>query len=245
MRAQRGAARLFRSFSARLLAVAGGLLLVAGLIVVLSVPARATPGSAAAHRNAPGAQRGRDRVAREAFFIAKRGLNFGIPAGAYRRAIARMRRQEKRAGLNLSAASSVSSATSGAAGVVPLAWNSIGPTPLLNETPAFAGTLLGSALAGATGKVTALIVDPTISGRMFVEVGSGEGNGAGDSYYGQGVFVTSDLGSTWTQFGASKFAHASVAGLAIDTTRTPRTIYAAITYGSSANRADASWVAGN
>src|ERR1700687_1367728 len=289
MRAQRGAARLFRSFSARLLAVAGGLLLVAGLIVVLSVPQRATPGSAAAHRNAPGAQRGRDRVAREAFFIAKRGLNFGIPAGAYRRAIARMRRKEKSAGLNLSAASSVSSATSGAAVVVPLAWNSIGPTPLLNETPAFAGTLLGSALAGATGKVTALIVDPTVSGRMFVGtggggvwmranaaasfvpifdsqptlsvgsmaldtttvpnptlyVGSGEGNGAGDSYYGQGVFVTSDLGNTWTQFGASKFAHASVAGLAIDTTRTPRTIYAAITYGSSANRADASWVAGN
>jgi len=80
-----------------LLAVAGGLLLVAGLIVVLSVPQRATPGSAAAHRNAPGALRGRDRVAREAFFIAKRGLNFGIPAGAYRRAIARMRRQERSA----------------------------------------------------------------------------------------------------------------------------------------------------
>jgi len=75
-----------------LLAVAGGLLLVAGLIVVLSAPQRATSGSAAPHRDAPGAARGRDRVAREAFFIAKRGFNFGIPAGAYRRAIVRMRR---------------------------------------------------------------------------------------------------------------------------------------------------------
>src|SRR4029077_9752028 len=159
----------------------------------------------------------------------------------------------------------------------------------LNETPSFAGTLLGNALAGATGKVTAIIVDPTVSGRMFVGtggggvwmranaaasfvpifdseqtlsvgsmaldtntfpnptlyVGSGEGNGAGDSYYGQGVFVTSNLGGTWTQFGASKLAHASVAGIAIDTTRTPRVVYAAITYGSRANRADASWVEGN
>src|SRR6266436_4566807 len=52
MRVRGGPPGLFRSFSARLLAVAGGLLLVAGLIVVLSVPQRATPGSAAVHRNA-------------------------------------------------------------------------------------------------------------------------------------------------------------------------------------------------
>ena len=40
------------------------MLLVAGLIVVLSVPQRATPGSPAEHRDAPGASRGRDLVAR-------------------------------------------------------------------------------------------------------------------------------------------------------------------------------------
>src|SRR4029077_11954332 len=119
MRVRGGPPGLFRSFSARLLAVAGGLLLVAGLVVVLSMPQGATPGSAAAHRNAPGALRGRDRVAREAFFIAKRGLHFGIPAGAYSRAIARMRRQER------SAASASSSAMGMPAVVVPLAWNSI------------------------------------------------------------------------------------------------------------------------
>ena len=265
------------------------MLLVAALVVVLLVPQRATPGSAAAHRNASGARRGRELVAREAFFTSKRGLNFGIPAGAYRRAIARMHRQERRAEGERSAANGLSSASSVATIAGPLAWNSIGPLPLLNETPSFAGTLLGLPLAGATGKVTALIVDPTVSGRMFVGtggggvwmranagasfvpifdtqptlsvgsialdtttspnptlyVGSGEGNGAGDSYYGQGIFVSSNLGASWTQFGASKFAHASVAGLAIDTTRTPRVIYAAITYGSSANRADASWVEGN
>src|ERR1700675_2426637 len=163
MRAQMGAARLIRSLSARVLAVAGGLLLVAGLIVVLSVPQRATPGSAAAHRNAPGALRGRDRVAREAVFIAQRGLHFGIPAGAYRRAIARMHRQERFAEKDLGDESNLGLATSVSAVVVPLAWYSIGPIPLINETPAFAGTLLGNPLAGATGKVTAIIVDPTVS----------------------------------------------------------------------------------
>src|SRR5882757_1664970 len=124
MRVRGGPPGLFRSFSARLLAVAGGLLLVAGFVVVLSVPQRATPGSAAAHRNAPGALRGRDRVAREAFFIAKRGLNFGIPAGAYRRAITRMRQQERSLRIDQRASNSPSSAMSTAAVVVPLAWNS-------------------------------------------------------------------------------------------------------------------------
>src|SRR5258708_8620647 len=257
-----GSARLglSSSFSARLLAIAGGLLFLAFLIVVLSIPQRATPRSAGAHRSAPRALRGRDRAAREAFLIRKRGLNFGIPPGAYRRAIARMRRQERIAGTDSSSATSVSAITG------PLAWNSIGPQPLLNETPAFAGTLLGSPLAGATGKVTAIVVDPTVSGRMFVGtagggvwmpphatapvapildpeptlsvgsmaldtttspnptlyVGSGEGNGSGDSYYGQGGFVTPNLGSTRTQLGASQFAHASGAGVALDTTQTPR-----------------------
>ena len=148
---------------------------------------------------------------------------------------------------------------------------------------------MGGALAGATGRVTAVVADPTVSGRMFVGtgdggvwmranataafvpifdleptlsvgalaldtttspdptlyVGSGEGNGSADSYYGEGVFVSSDLGNTWTQLGASNFAHASIASIAVDTTQTPRTIYAALTYGSSANRADASWVEGD
>ncbi len=194
-----------------------------------------------------------------------------------------MRSQER------SAPTALAGVASESAPAVSLAWNAIGPQPLLNEIPAFAGVALGSALSGATGKVTAIVVDPTVSGRMFVGtgdggvwmrpnasasfapifdfestlsvgamaldittspnptlyVGSGEGNGSGDSYYGQGVFVSPDLGSTWTQLGASKFAHASVASLAIDTTQTPRTIYAAVTYGSSANRADASWVEGD
>ena len=245
---------------------------------------RATSRSARANINAPGALHARDRVARETFFLSRRGLNFGVPHGAYRKAIARMRRQERDAvrSNNLDMAGSTTPAAS-------FAWNALGPLPLLNEIPTFGGVALGAALAGVTGRVTAVVTDPTVNGRMFVGtgdggvwmranaaaafvpifdleptvsigaleldsttspnptlyVGSGEGNGSSDSYYGQGVFVSSDLGVSWTQLGASHFTHASIASLAIDTTRTPRTIYAAVTYGSSANRADASWVEGD
>jgi hypothetical protein len=169
------------------------------------------------------------------------------------------------------------------------AWTAVGPLPLTNEIPTFGGVAMGPALTGVTGRVTAVVPDPTVSGRMFVGtgdggvwmrantaapfvpifdfeptlsvgalaldtttspnptlyVGSGEGNGSADSYYGQGVFVSSNLGVSWTQLGASKFTHASIASIAVDTTQTPRTIYAAVTYGSSANRADASWVEGD
>ena len=244
---------------------------------------RATSRSARANINAPGALHARDRVARETFFLSRRGLNFGVPHGAYRKAIAQMRRQERDAvrSNNLDIAGSAQAPT--------LAWNALGPMPLLNEIPTFGGVALGAALAGVTGRVTAVVTDPTVSGRMFVGtgdggvwmranaaaafvpifdfestvsigalaldvttspnptlyVGSGEGNGSSDSYYGQGLFVSSDLGVSWTQLGASHFTHASIASLAVDTTRTPRTIYAAVTYGSSANRADASWVEGD
>ena len=97
----------------------------------------------------------------------------------------------------------------------------------------------------STLSVGAMALDITTSPNPTLYVGSGEGNGSSDSYYGQGLFVSSDLGVSWTQLGASHFTHASIASLAVDTTRTPRTIYAAVTYGSSANRADASWVEGD
>ena len=270
-----------RRFSPWLLAAAGGLLLAAGLGVILSSPMRATSRSARANINAPGALRARDRVSRETFFLSRRGLNFGIPHGAYRKAIAQMHAQERNAVASLDTTSS--------APVSAFAWNALGPIPLNSEIPTFGGVAMGPALAGVTGRVTAVVADPTVSGRMFVGtgdggvwmranaasafvpifdleptlsvgaialdtttspnptlyVGSGEGNGSSDSYYGQGVFVSSNLGVSWTQLGASHFAHTSIASLAVDTTRTPRTIYAAVTYGSSANRADASWVVGD
>ncbi|HZC46112.1 MAG TPA: hypothetical protein VE243_06525, partial [Candidatus Acidoferrum sp.] len=273
-----------RRFSPWLFATAGGLLLAAGFAVILSSPMRATSRSARANINAPGAWHARDRVAREAFFLSRRGLNFGVRHDAYRKAIAQMRAQERDAirSANFNATGSTLAGTT-------FSWTSVGPLPLINEIPTFGGVATGPALAGVTGKVTAVIADPTASGRIFVGtgdggvwmrpnaaaafapifdleptmsvgalaldtttspnptlyVGSGEGNGSADSYYGAGVFVSSDLGGSWKQLGASTFTHASIASIAVDTTQTPRTIYAAVTYGSSANRADASWVEGD
>jgi hypothetical protein len=267
-----------------LFAAAGGLLIAAFLAVVLSSPMRASSRSARANINAPGSLRARDRVAREAFFLSRRGLIFGAPPGAYRKAIAQMRLQERN-----SAGASPQNATDSTLASTSLAWTALGPWPLTNEIPTFGGVATGPAISGVTGRVTAIVADQTVSGRMFVGtgdggvwmranaaaafvpifdleptlsvgalaldattspnptlyVGSGEGNGSADSFYGEGVFVSSDLGVSWTQLGESHFAHASIASIAIDTTQTPRTIYAAVTYGSSANRADASWVEGD
>jgi hypothetical protein len=275
---------LSRRFSPWLLAVAGGLLLAAGLGVILSSPMRATSRSFRANINAPGALHARDRVAREAFFLSRRGLNFGVPNGAYRKAIAQMRAQERDV-----STSNDADANGTIPGAASLVWTALGPLPLLDEIPVFGGVAVGPALTGVTGRVTAIVADPTVNGRMFIGtgdggvwmranafapfvpifdleptlsvgalaldtttspnptlyVGSGEGNGSNDSYYGEGVFVSSNLGVTWTQLGAVDFAHASIASIAVDTTQTPRTIYAAVTYGSSANRADASWVEGD
>jgi hypothetical protein len=267
-----------RRFSPLLFAAACGSLLAIGLSVILSSPTLATSRSTPANLNAAAALHARDRAAREAFFHSRRGLNFGLPPDAYRKAIAQMRRQERIAA-SLDASGSTRAAAS-------FAWNALGPMPLINEVPTFGAAAMGPALAGVTGRVTALVADPTVSGRMFagtagggvwmrasasasfvpifdleptlsvgslaldttttpnptLYIGSGEGNGSADSYYGEGVFVTSDLGITWTQLGAANFANASIGSIAVDVTQTPRTIYAAVTYGSSANRADASWI---
>ncbi len=273
-----------RRFSPLLFVTACGSLLAVGLSVILSSPTAATPRSTPGTLNATAALHSRDRTAREAFFVNRRGLNFGLPSNAYRKAIAQMRRQERdladRASLDASGSKQAAAS---------FAWSALGPMPLINEVPTFGAASMGPALASVTGRVTALVADPTVSGRMFagtagggvwmrasasasfvpifdleptlsvgalaldttttpnptLYVGSGEGNGSADSYYGEGVFVTSDLGNTWTQLGAANFAHASIASIAVDLTQTPRTIYAAVTYGSSANRADASWIEGD
>jgi hypothetical protein len=268
---------LLRSYAAT-----GGVLLA--MIVILFSPQRAAPRSAPEDRPSDTAPRARDRIARERFFASRRGLNFGLPEGAYREAIAQMRMQESKSAGNFALEASGFMASAPA-----FAWNALGPLPLLNEVPTFGNTATGSPLSGVTGRVTAIAADSTVSGRVFVGtgdggvwmrananaafvpifdaeptlsvgalaldtttspnptlyVGTGEGNSSADSYYGEGVFVSSDLGKTWTQLGASKFVHASIASLAVDTTQTPRKIYAAVTYGSSANRADASWLEGD
>ncbi|MGC1678120.1 MAG: hypothetical protein WA740_11375, partial [Candidatus Binataceae bacterium] len=46
--------------------------------------------------------------------------------------------------------------------------------------------------------------------------GTGEGNNAVDTYYGQGLYKSTNLGSSWTQVGGSTFDHAAFAKIVVD-----------------------------
>jgi hypothetical protein len=52
-------------------------------------------------------------------------------------------------------------------------WQLLGPEPITNEVPTFGGVPLGSALSSATGRVKAIVADPTSSGRLFVGTAAG------------------------------------------------------------------------
>ncbi len=74
-----------------------------------------------------------------------------------------------------------------------------------------------------------------------IYVGTGEGNNGDDSYYGIGIFVSSDLGHSWTQLAPGTFDLAAIGSLAlIPSTGTAKAIiFAGATLGVSADRADA------
>jgi hypothetical protein len=160
----------------------------------------------------------------------------------------------------------------------PAAWNFIGPEPMTGALPNFGGPIPGATFH-ATGRVTALAVDP--SGQIFlgatgggvwtstdggshwtsiedalptqavgamaldprtspttVYVATGENNLAVDSYYGQGVFESTDLGVHWTRLTPVSFDRVGCSRLAIDTSKTPVTLFAACGVGMDAGRAD-------
>jgi len=160
----------------------------------------------------------------------------------------------------------------------PFTWSPIGPQPILNEIAAeFGGT---APLNNATGRITALAVDPN-SGDIFVGaagggnkfvpvfdsqptliigaiaidpttnpnstlyVGTGEGNEAADSYYGQGIFKSTDLGASWMLLGGTAFKGMGVAALAIDSSHSPPHLFAALTNAVSAGRGDPDIPQGN
>ncbi|MDO8432351.1 MAG: hypothetical protein Q7S58_08070 [Candidatus Binatus sp.] len=269
---------LHRSYSPWVFLVAGALA-IAATIWIYTIPLSVSKALTGPRNDAGNAMPAQERGARAAYFYSRRGFNFGVPPDGYRRALEHMHRQQR-----MGAAQQAASAALPA-----LSWTSIGPKPLMAEISALAGIVTGTPLGAVTGRVTALVMDPTSKDRVFIGtggggvwmgsvadglfvpisdalptqsigslaldysttpnptlyVGTGEGNGSGDAYYGQGIFITSDLGASWRQLGASKFQHASIAGIAIDRTHMPRVIYAAVTYGSSANRAGAAWIAGD
>jgi hypothetical protein len=105
----------------------------------------------------------------------------------------------------------------------------------------------GSVLPYAIG---AIALDTTTN-PTTVYVGTGEGNLNEDCHYGQGIFMSSDLGSTWSQILAPGYVvpgsspteilgYPAITRLAIDTSHSPPYIFAGLTIAGSANRAGVS-----
>jgi hypothetical protein len=93
--------------------------------------------------------------------------------------------------------------------------------------------------------IGALALDPSTS-PPTIYAGSGEGDLTGDAYYGLGVFVSSDLGQTWTrQTNANEFLQKSFARIVVDTSHSPAYLYGAVSVGSTGDRAGSGMVVGN
>ena len=213
---------------------------------------------------------------REMYWASRRGLQFGVPKGAYRTATAQKSRMEAAAAMNVRGRALTGGSTPG------LTWNFIGPLPILGGLPNFGGLITGAPLANSQGRVTAVAADPATPGRLFVGtagggvwmtndggntfepifddqpslaigsialdpktspvtiyVATGEGNGS-DSYYGQGIFKSVNLGITWSQLGIGIFDRVAFTRLAIDSNSPPH-LFAAVTAANSLNRADANF----
>ena len=122
-----------------------------------------------------------DRQLREKYWFSRRGLEFGVPPGAYNTAITDMDLME--ASQAELAPSSVFGPHVSPTGVKPK-WKFIGPQPMLNALSNFGGAILGATF-NATGRISAIAADPTTPGRLFV----GAANG--------GVWMSSDGGGTF------------------------------------------------
>jgi photosystem II stability/assembly factor-like uncharacterized protein len=72
--------------------------------------------------------------------------------------------------------------------------------------------------------IGALAIDP--SNHLVLYAGTGEGNFAGDSYYGNGVLKTTNGGASWTALATSTFAGTRFSRIAV-TPGTPARIFAA------------------
>ncbi|HXN85456.1 MAG TPA: hypothetical protein VN867_05260, partial [Candidatus Binataceae bacterium] len=99
--------------------------------------------------------------------------------------------------------------------------------------------------AQPTLAIGALALDPATN-PPTIYAGTGEANNSGDSHYGLGVFVSSDLGNSWTQqTNGGAFLDVSFARIAIDTSQSPPSLFGAASIGSSSDRAGDSLLEGN
>ena len=87
------------------------------------------------------------------------------------------------------------------------------------------------------------MLDPVNASPPTIYVGTGEAHNSVDSYYGQGIFRSDDLGATSTELSPGTFDHVAFAQLAIDTSHNPPILFAATGAAFGAGRADANFLA--
>jgi hypothetical protein len=273
-------------FSSHRLAVSTIMVTALGALVIAISPlgrSQTAPDSVVAPSELKGHHRfqrlltAKQRKARAEYWARRRGVQFGVPPGAYRDAVEAMRTAE------------TLGAFATAPNVMTPSWTFVGPQPMQGEQANFGGNLFGPAF-NATGRITAIATDPTTTGRLFVGeanggvwmstdsgstftpisdslsttaigaialdtvntnpptiyVATGEGNNSGDSYYGQGMFASTDLGAHWTALAGGTFDHVGFTRLAVDASHNPPHLFAATTaFSGSASRADALFSEGN
>jgi hypothetical protein len=207
------------------------------------------------------------RLARAQYWASKRGLQFGVPDRAWEKALTAMHAMAARPG-----ALGATPFTWIAIGPQPMLNNfpnfggfftgpplttSAGRFSSVAGDPTTANRIYAGAANGGVwrstdaGRTFAQVFDSaptqaigaiTVDRNGIVWVGTGEGV-HGDSYYGQGIFKSTDHGNSWMQItggAGNPFVHAALRRIAVDNSAPPH-IFAAATYAGSLSRADAFW----
>jgi photosystem II stability/assembly factor-like uncharacterized protein len=210
-------------------------------LVSLSTPPRAT-GQPTDEGESPAASEdeGEDPLARDEWFYGQRAFpRLSIPAGAYLRA----RRQASKLP-RFPFLPEVASATAALQAGSSFAWTPIGPRPIdppgtLNDAGRVtslavqnAQTVYAGAAAGGVWKTTngglnwnpvfdrqaslaigSITIDPNNANTVYV--GTGEANFSADSYYGAGLFRSTNGGVTWFKLGGNRFDSCSISDIVV------------------------------
>jgi photosystem II stability/assembly factor-like uncharacterized protein len=198
------------------------------------------------------------------YWLLRRGLQFGVPQRAYESAVTQMNRLRMLAPFDPAAWNSVgpvpmNNALPNFGGPFAGAtFNATGRLTAIAADPTTQGRFfVGAANGGVwmtndggntftpiadtlpTQAIGAIAIDAVNSSPPTLYVATGEGNAGGDSYYGQGIFTSPDMGVTWTPLSPGTFDRAAFSRLAIDTSHNPAYLFAAATpFVVSAGRAD-------